>query len=171
MVQPLPTSYLIFRAPSQAAGKCWLDALELSVRCSSLLVRSLSRPGHEHTPDHDITANHDTQWSEADFEKHFADPGRFWIKRSARENISFTELGFVCQDGDSDPGGDHNSGVEQLSVSDTESENSAKCEEHVEQPEEEEIPEIQYIVKEEGDIGSVSTFEKSIDHHILTFSN
>ncbi|KAL0276216.1 UNVERIFIED_CONTAM: hypothetical protein PYX00_003829 [Menopon gallinae] len=131
VVQPLPTSYLIFRAPSQAAGKCWLDALELSVRCSTLLVRSLSRPGHEHTPDHDVTANHDTQWSEADFEKHFADP-----------------------DGDSDPGGDHNSGVEQLSVSDTESENSAKCEEQVEQPEEEEIPEIQYIVKEEGEIGS-----------------
>ncbi|XP_046405651.1 oxysterol-binding protein-related protein 8 isoform X8 [Ischnura elegans] len=42
VVQPLPTAYLIFRAPSLAAGKCWLDALELALRCSSLLVRSVS---------------------------------------------------------------------------------------------------------------------------------
>ncbi|XP_070531317.1 oxysterol-binding protein-related protein 8 isoform X1 [Cardiocondyla obscurior] len=71
VVQPLPTSYLIFRAPSQAAGKCWLDALELSLRCSSLIVRSTSalpRP----LP-HDATTTHETQWSEADYEKHFDD--------------------------------------------------------------------------------------------------
>ncbi|KAG5308812.1 OSBL8 protein, partial [Acromyrmex insinuator] len=71
IVQPLPTSYLIFRAPSQAAGKCWLDALELSLRCSSLIVRSTSalpRP----LP-HDATTTHETQWSEADYEKHFDD--------------------------------------------------------------------------------------------------
>ncbi|XP_067206499.1 oxysterol-binding protein-related protein 8 isoform X2 [Linepithema humile] len=71
VVQPLPTSYLIFRAPSQAAGKCWLDALELSLRCSSLIVRSTSalpRP----LP-HDTTTTHETQWSEADYEKHFDD--------------------------------------------------------------------------------------------------
>ncbi|CAG0902089.1 unnamed protein product [Darwinula stevensoni] len=41
--QPLPTSYLIFRAPSQAAGKCWMDGLELALRCSSLLKRSLGQ--------------------------------------------------------------------------------------------------------------------------------
>ncbi|CAG0919492.1 unnamed protein product [Notodromas monacha] len=40
--QPLPTSYLIFRSPSQADGKCWMDALELALRCSSLLKRSMS---------------------------------------------------------------------------------------------------------------------------------
>ena len=38
VVQPLPTSHLIFRAPTNAAGKCWMDALELALRCSSLLA-------------------------------------------------------------------------------------------------------------------------------------
>ena len=32
VVQPLPTSHLIFRAPTNAAGKCWMDALELALR-------------------------------------------------------------------------------------------------------------------------------------------
>ncbi|XP_077518041.1 oxysterol-binding protein-related protein 8 isoform X3 [Amblyomma americanum] len=45
LVQPLPVSHLIFRAPSEAAGKCWMDALELSLRCSSLLLRSMTS-GH-----------------------------------------------------------------------------------------------------------------------------
>jgi hypothetical protein len=34
VVQPLPTSHLIFRAPTNAAGKCWMDALELALRYS-----------------------------------------------------------------------------------------------------------------------------------------
>lgn len=72
VVQPLPTSYLIFRAPSQAAGKCWLDALELSLRCSSLIVRSTSAL---RTSPNDTTTTHETQWSEADYEKHFVDHG------------------------------------------------------------------------------------------------
>ncbi|XP_022082789.1 oxysterol-binding protein-related protein 8-like isoform X3 [Acanthaster planci] len=41
ITQPLPSQYLIFRAPSEAAGKCWMDALELALRCSSLLMRSM----------------------------------------------------------------------------------------------------------------------------------
>lgn len=73
VVQPLPTSYLIFRAPSQAAGKCWLDALELSLRCSSLIVRSSNVLPR--TLSHDTTTTHETQWSEADCEKHFCDHG------------------------------------------------------------------------------------------------
>ncbi|CAG0885136.1 unnamed protein product [Cyprideis torosa] len=43
VVQPLPHAYLIFRAPSQTEGKCWMDALELALRCSSLLKRSQNR--------------------------------------------------------------------------------------------------------------------------------
>ena len=27
VVQPLPTSHCIFRAPNNAAGRCWMDAL------------------------------------------------------------------------------------------------------------------------------------------------
>lgn len=77
VIQPLPTSYLIFRAASQAAGKCWMDALELSLRCSALLIRSVSNnltPGD--VPDVGTTAI-DTQWSEADYEKHFNDHGKY----------------------------------------------------------------------------------------------
>lgn len=76
-MQPLPTSHLIFRAPSQAAGKCWLDALELSLRCSSLIVRSTSILPR--SPQHDATTTHETQWSEADYEKHFIDHGEIAI--------------------------------------------------------------------------------------------
>lgn len=76
-MQPLPTSYLIFRAPSQAAGKCWMDALELSLRCSALLVRTISS---NTTPDVDVatsgTSTHETQWSEADYQKHFDEHGK-----------------------------------------------------------------------------------------------
>ena len=42
VVQPLPTSHCIFRAPNNAAGRCWMDALELALRCSSLLLRTMS---------------------------------------------------------------------------------------------------------------------------------
>lgn len=74
VVQPLPTSYLIFRAPSQAAGKCWMDALELSLRCSGLLLRSNSAQGTTHSvAGTEGSISHETQWSEADYEKHFKD--------------------------------------------------------------------------------------------------
>lgn len=85
-VQPLPTSYLIFRAPSQAAGKCWMDALELSLRCSALLVRSISTSATEGEGEMEGevtnesavsgTSSHETQWSEADYEKHFDEHGK-----------------------------------------------------------------------------------------------
>jgi hypothetical protein len=50
-----------------------MDALELSLRCSSLLVRSTS---NKSSGVQDTTANHETQWSEADYEKHFTDHGK-----------------------------------------------------------------------------------------------
>uniref|UniRef100_A0AAG5CNQ0 PH domain-containing protein n=1 Tax=Anopheles atroparvus TaxID=41427 RepID=A0AAG5CNQ0_ANOAO len=71
VVQPLPTSYLIFRAPSQAAGKCWMDALELSLRCSALLVRSVPNIDTNLIEGGASSTTHETQWSEADYEKHF----------------------------------------------------------------------------------------------------
>ncbi|XP_018008634.1 oxysterol-binding protein-related protein 8 [Hyalella azteca] len=69
VVQPLPSSHLIFRAPSQAAGKCWMDAMELAVRCSSILLRSMATTPGRDAPDALTTAH----WNEADFEKHFMD--------------------------------------------------------------------------------------------------
>jgi oxysterol-binding protein-related protein 8 len=83
ILQPLPTSYLIFRAPSSAAGKCWMDALELSLRCSALLVRSFST---NTSVDGDLPQENavlapnsqETQlWSEADYEKHFNEHGMY----------------------------------------------------------------------------------------------
>ncbi|XP_051820792.1 oxysterol-binding protein-related protein 5 isoform X3 [Antechinus flavipes] len=47
ITQPLPSSYLIFRAPSESDGRCWLDALELALRCSSLFRLSTSKPGKD----------------------------------------------------------------------------------------------------------------------------
>lgn len=65
VVQPLPNSYSIFRAPSQASGMCWLDALEISLRNDSALIRSIS------TKSTCGSTSHETQWSEADYERHF----------------------------------------------------------------------------------------------------
>ncbi|CAJ0967515.1 unnamed protein product [Ranitomeya imitator] len=44
---PLPSSYLIFRAASESDGRCWMDALELALRCSSLFKINLPKQGKE----------------------------------------------------------------------------------------------------------------------------
>uniref|UniRef100_G3PAN9 Oxysterol-binding protein n=1 Tax=Gasterosteus aculeatus aculeatus TaxID=481459 RepID=G3PAN9_GASAC len=36
ITQPLPSNSLIFRAASESDGRCWMDALELALSCSSL---------------------------------------------------------------------------------------------------------------------------------------
>ncbi|XP_018396018.1 PREDICTED: oxysterol-binding protein-related protein 8 isoform X1 [Cyphomyrmex costatus] len=142
VVQPLPTSYLIFRAPSQAAGKCWLDALELSLRCSSLIVRSTSalpRP----LP-HDATTTHETQWSEADYEKHFDDHeydtrqvvtlDPVYTSHTDLDDISQPENGVVAD--------------AEISASDSESEASAK------EDQSEPITETPYIANENEILGT-----------------
>ncbi|XP_043779934.1 oxysterol-binding protein-related protein 5 isoform X1 [Cervus elaphus] len=50
ITQPLPSSYLIFRAASESDGRCWLDALELALRCSSLLRLSACKQGRDGDP-------------------------------------------------------------------------------------------------------------------------
>ncbi|XP_012539363.1 oxysterol-binding protein-related protein 8 isoform X3 [Monomorium pharaonis] len=143
VVQPLPTSYLIFRAPSQAAGKCWLDALELSLRCSSLIVRSTSalpRP----LP-HDATTTHETQWSEADYEKHFDDHeydtrqvvtlDPVYTSHTDLDDISQPENGVVAD--------------AEISASDSESEASAK-----EDQSSEPITETPYVANENEVFGT-----------------
>ncbi|XP_015272965.1 PREDICTED: LOW QUALITY PROTEIN: oxysterol-binding protein-related protein 5, partial [Gekko japonicus] len=47
ITQPLPSSHLIFRAASESDGRCWLDALELALRCSSLFRLSASKQGKD----------------------------------------------------------------------------------------------------------------------------
>jgi hypothetical protein len=78
VLMPLPTSYLIFRAPSSAAGKCWMDALELSLRCSSLLVRSISSNANAEDQNESAIST-SSNWSEAEleqYEKHFNEHGK-----------------------------------------------------------------------------------------------
>ncbi|XP_029422356.1 oxysterol-binding protein-related protein 5 isoform X1 [Nannospalax galili] len=50
ITQPLPSSYLIFRAASESDGRCWLDALELALRCSSLLRLSSCKQSRDGDP-------------------------------------------------------------------------------------------------------------------------
>jgi len=60
----------------QAAGKCWMDAMELSMRCSSILLRSMtSSPGRG--VGEDSTDGGRNKWDDADIEKHFMDQGKF----------------------------------------------------------------------------------------------
>ncbi|KAI1887972.1 hypothetical protein AGOR_G00180260 [Albula goreensis] len=47
ITQPLPSSHLIFRAASESDGRCWMDALELALKCSGLLKRTMIREGKE----------------------------------------------------------------------------------------------------------------------------
>ncbi|XP_053305359.1 oxysterol-binding protein-related protein 5 [Spea bombifrons] len=44
---PLPSSHLIFRAASESDGRCWMDALELALRCSSLFKINVPKPGKD----------------------------------------------------------------------------------------------------------------------------
>lgn len=69
VVQPLPTSHLIFRAPTPAAGKCWMDALELALRCSSLL--SSRKPNRSSTLMDDSGDVATGLEDEEDYEDHF----------------------------------------------------------------------------------------------------
>lgn len=60
-----------------------MDALELSLRCSALLIRSVSNNlpvGDDLALNSSITAQDAQEWSEADYEKHFNDHGKsmFW---------------------------------------------------------------------------------------------
>ncbi|VDN20593.1 unnamed protein product [Gongylonema pulchrum] len=42
-LQPITTTYLICRAPSEQAGGCWMDALQLTLHCSGLLMRTMRK--------------------------------------------------------------------------------------------------------------------------------
>ncbi|XP_072128394.1 oxysterol-binding protein-related protein 5-like isoform X3 [Mobula birostris] len=58
ITQPLPSSYLIFRAASESDGRCWMDALELALRCSSLLKRGTIKDGKDGYLNSSVDATH-----------------------------------------------------------------------------------------------------------------
>uniref|UniRef100_A0A8C7Q3K4 Oxysterol binding protein-like 5 n=1 Tax=Oncorhynchus mykiss TaxID=8022 RepID=A0A8C7Q3K4_ONCMY len=59
ITQPLPSNYLIFRAASESDGRCWMDALELALSCSSLykLTAKAGRDGDLSTSS-DVVPSH-----------------------------------------------------------------------------------------------------------------
>lgn len=86
IIQPLPYSYLIFRAPSEAAGKCWMDALELALKCSSLLIKTMARErealgveggGRDAGSSDEATQSLRRLMNESDCEQHFRGCGTF----------------------------------------------------------------------------------------------
>ncbi|XP_025023297.1 oxysterol-binding protein-related protein 5 isoform X1 [Python bivittatus] len=85
ITQPLPSSYLIFRAASESDGRCWLDALELALRCSSLFRLSASKQGK----DGDLNCSNDSSHAGLYNLLHTAtvsDQELFHLNESALEN-------------------------------------------------------------------------------------
>ncbi|CAI9724578.1 Hypothetical predicted protein [Octopus vulgaris] len=86
LFQPLPYSHLIFRAPSESDGKCWMDGLELALRCTSLLMKSMVKDqevtastASPEMSDSYLDSSFQTESNdpldESDCEKHFANQG------------------------------------------------------------------------------------------------
>ncbi|CDW55408.1 PH and Oxysterol BP domain containing protein [Trichuris trichiura] len=65
VTQPLPTSHLICRAPSEESGRCWMDGLELALKCNRLLLRTLSRQFNKENPDLDEITNEEKDISDS----------------------------------------------------------------------------------------------------------
>ncbi|KHJ49486.1 hypothetical protein D918_00613 [Trichuris suis] len=65
VTQPLPTSHLICRAPSEESGRCWMDGLELALKCNRLLLRTLSRQLNKENPDLDEITNEEKNISDS----------------------------------------------------------------------------------------------------------
>ena len=62
-------------------GKCWMDALELALRCSNLLIRTMTaKTSNTSDPPNDdstFLSPLRTQMNESDCERHFAEFGKF----------------------------------------------------------------------------------------------
>ncbi|XP_052440074.1 oxysterol-binding protein-related protein 8 isoform X3 [Carassius gibelio] len=94
ITQPLPSSHLIFRAASESDGRCWMDALELALKCSSLLKRTMIREGKEEmtqTAEHSqinfysLLRAHNMQGFQFNDSDQFKDPD-LYSDKSDREN-------------------------------------------------------------------------------------
>ncbi|KAG1932448.1 oxysterol-binding protein-related protein 8 isoform X1 [Pimephales promelas] len=94
ITQPLPSSHLIFRAASESDGRCWMDALELALKCSSLLKRTMIREGKEETPQtaehshinfYSLLRAHNMQGFQFNDSDQFKDPD-LYSDKSDREN-------------------------------------------------------------------------------------
>ncbi|VDD96965.1 unnamed protein product [Enterobius vermicularis] len=69
-VHRLPGSYIICRAASEQAGGCWMDALQLALRCNGLLMKTMLCFNILHSKEDD-NENYEQAISETEAEKHF----------------------------------------------------------------------------------------------------
>ncbi|CAN7998995.1 unnamed protein product [Ixodes hexagonus] len=181
LVQPLPVSHLIFRAPSEAAGKCWMDALELSLRCSSLLLRSMSSApsGASHTASfregrqrevHEagdsevplltsptaIAASQQRHlWNESDLENHFCDQGTALCLQLNDLFLLVTRSFNLGDDAPTDDQRD-NDGTQSLRSTDSDSDEEDPqrlTEDSGEAEEEAEVPETPYQEESNEELG------------------
>ncbi|XP_029437976.1 oxysterol-binding protein-related protein 5 isoform X2 [Rhinatrema bivittatum] len=90
ITQPLPSSYLIFRAPSESDGRCWMDALELALRCSSLFRLSSSKPGKDAELNCSSDSAHCGLYSLLHVST-ISDQELFQLNESALENDAFSD--------------------------------------------------------------------------------
>ncbi|KAI1882016.1 hypothetical protein AGOR_G00246360 [Albula goreensis] len=114
ITQPLPSSHLIFRAASESDGRCWMDALELALKCSSLLKRTMIREGkeelgtgaepHSHVNFYNLLRTSNLQGPEGfqfNDSDHFKDPD-LYSDKSDRENEHDHEESEKSEESDSD---------------------------------------------------------------------
>uniref|UniRef100_A0A672TQ77 Oxysterol-binding protein n=1 Tax=Strigops habroptila TaxID=2489341 RepID=A0A672TQ77_STRHB len=95
ITQPLPSSYLIIRAASESDGRCWMDALELALKCSSLLKRTMIREGKEHDLNSSADSTHVSLYgllrannllNDSEIERHHFKDHDMYSDKSDKEN-------------------------------------------------------------------------------------
>ncbi|XP_076971511.1 oxysterol-binding protein-related protein 5 isoform X2 [Tamandua tetradactyla] len=91
ITQPLPSSYLIFRTASESDGRCWLDALELALRCSSLLRLSACKQGRDGEPGSSPDASPSALYGPLASAALRADQDLFPLNGSSLENDAFSD--------------------------------------------------------------------------------
>ncbi|XP_037694732.1 oxysterol-binding protein-related protein 5 isoform X2 [Choloepus didactylus] len=91
ITQPLPSSYLIFRAASESDGRCWLDALELALRCSSLLRLGACKQGRDGEPGSSPDASPSALYGPPASAAIRGDQDLFPLNGSSLENDAFSD--------------------------------------------------------------------------------
>ncbi|XP_058160974.1 oxysterol-binding protein-related protein 5 isoform X2 [Dasypus novemcinctus] len=91
ITQPLPSSYLIFRAASESDGRCWLDALELALRCSSLLRLGACKQDRDGDPGSSPDASPSALYGLPPSAAGGADQDLFPLNGSSLENDAFSD--------------------------------------------------------------------------------
>lgn len=90
ITQPLPSSHLIFRASSDSDGRCWMDALEIALRCSSLFRLSSSKQAKDVDLNYVPDASH-AGWYNLLHGSTISEQDLFQLNESAMEHDAFSD--------------------------------------------------------------------------------